>query len=99
MSCLLGKRGGILLFNAVFYRAWLKPWTLTRARFFSLDRVSFRRKKKEDKSAKAAEKEDKAKEKTEKKPAKEEVRSLRCQFFGVRYHTDYLREWIFCMLV
>lgn len=39
------------------------------------DRVSFRRKKKEDKAAKDAAKEDKGKDKPEKKTAKEEVRA------------------------
>lgn len=50
--------------------------TLTLAFSFLFDRVSFRRKKKEDKGAKDAAKEDKTKEKTEKKAAKEEVRDM-----------------------
>ena len=51
--------------------------TCTHHLFFLFDRVSFRRKKKEDKAAKDAAKEDaKAKDEPKKKTAKEEVRTL-----------------------
>jgi DNA transposition AAA+ family ATPase len=62
-----------LLSRQIFFRACLRR---EHSLIIFFRRVSFRRKKKEDKAAKDAAKEDKGKEKPEKKAAKEEVRSI-----------------------
>lgn len=57
---------------------------------FFFRRVSFRRKKKEDKAAKDAAKEDKGKDKSEKKAAKEEVRtSVNCHGGSMAFFANF----------